>query len=63
MVNERFPSAASHGFEMVDSSCRPPPRSPQFVNRLFTANQIVRIFSKFSDIRRHRRNVGFNDAC
>jgi hypothetical protein len=47
MVNDRFPARSIYGFEMVDA---PPAHFFVFaaINRKFTPNRIIAIFSEFS---------------
>jgi len=47
MVNGGFPQALLYGFEMVDAPGLVRPRAAAGINRIFTPNQIIRIFSEF----------------
>jgi len=63
MVNGGFPQALIYGFEMVDA-----PRPVRLcaavaINRIFTPNQIIRIFSEFSSSLPQCKHLRFIDGC
>jgi hypothetical protein len=48
MVNDRFRAASIYGFEMVDARAARTLRAIVGINRKFTPNRIIAIFSEFS---------------
>jgi len=48
MVNDRFRAASIYGFEMVDARAARNFRAMVAINRKFTPNLIIAIFSEFS---------------
>jgi len=62
MVNDRFPARWRYGFEMVDA-----PGTPfsgrAIINRKFTPNRIIGIFSQFSAILPQCKHLRFITGC
>jgi hypothetical protein len=63
MVNARFPARSIYGFEMVDGRTAPTLRAMVAINRKFTPNRMIAIFSEFSATLPQRKNFRFIDGC
>jgi hypothetical protein len=63
MVNGGFPHASIYGFEMVDAPELARPCMAAAINRIFTPNQIIRIFSEFSASLPQCKHLHFIDGC
>jgi hypothetical protein len=63
MVNDRFRAASIYGFEMVDALMARTFRAMVVINRKFTPNRIITIFSEFSPTLPQCRHFRFIDGC
>jgi hypothetical protein len=63
MVNDRFPARSIYGFEMVDTPGGPPISGVSAINRKFTPNRTIRVFSEFSPILSQCKYLRFIDDC
>jgi hypothetical protein len=63
MVNDRFQQPSIYGFEMVDALFLQTSRMPAGINRKFTPNQIIRIFSAFLPSLLQCKYFRFIDGC
>jgi hypothetical protein len=63
MVNDRFRAASIYGFEMVDARAARTLRAMVVINRKFTPNRIIAIFSEFSATLPQCKHFRFIDGC
>ncbi|MGY2908185.1 hypothetical protein [Bradyrhizobium sp. URHC0002] len=63
MVNDRLQAAMIYGFEMVDGRTARTLRAMVVINRKFTPNRIIAIFSEFSATLPQCKHFGFIDGC
>jgi hypothetical protein len=63
MVNDRFRAAPIYGFEMVDARAAPYFRAMVVVNRKFTPNRIMPVFTKFSATLPQWKHLRFIGGC
>ena len=63
MVNDRFRAASIYGFEIVDARAARNFRAIVVINRKFTPNRIIAIFSEFSATLPQCKHFRFIDGC
>jgi hypothetical protein len=63
MVNDRFRAASIYGFEMVDARAARILRAIVVINRKFTPNRFIAIFSEFSATLPQSKHFRFIDGC
>jgi hypothetical protein len=63
MVNVWFPARSIHGFEMVAGRRAELLGAQARINRIFTPNRIIAIFSKFSAILPQWKHLRFIEGC
>jgi hypothetical protein len=63
MVNDRFRAASVYGFEMVDARATRIFRVMVVINRKFTPNRNIAIFSEFSATLPQCKHFRFIDGC
>jgi hypothetical protein len=63
MVNDRFKAASIYGFEMVDARAAPYLPAIVVINRKFTPNRIIPVFTKFSATLPQWKHLRFIGGC
>ena len=63
MVNDRFRRVLNYGFEMVDAPSGARLRTMMGINRKFTPNRIIPVFTKFSATLPQWKHLRFIGGC